>query len=188
MQKGACKMNVANVKHEYEGPDVISTSGSLHGVPVIVKCNVNTTEFPATAGSYALQSSAPSSENTAITRLRRAGAVILGSSNMSEWANWRTKNFGDDGWSATGGQTYGAYHEKMDPNGSSSGSGVGVDLGMAVLAVGSEVTSFACTTAAAMSNAGFSVANMMLRRGVVSSTPPVGIILWVLSQPSDPYP
>jgi amidase len=105
-----------------------------------VKCNVNTSEFPASAGSYALHGAAPATENGAIARLKRAGAVILGSANMSQWANWRTKNFGDDGWSATGGQAHGAYHERMDPNGSSSGSAVGVDLGMAVLAVGSEVS------------------------------------------------
>jgi len=92
----------------------------------------------AAAGSLALVGAKPATESPVVTSLRAAGCVILGSANMSEWANFRSK-VSDSGWSARGGQCYAAYHEDQTPGGSSSGSGVGVDLGLCVLAVGSEV-------------------------------------------------
>lgn len=112
----------------------------LHGVPILIKDNIVTNEdLEATAGSLALLGCKPARENPAVTKLRAAGAVILGTSNCSEWANCRSQP-SDSGWSARGGQTYGAYHDKQDPGGSSSGSGVGVDVGMCVLALGTEVS------------------------------------------------
>lgn len=106
----------------------------------MIKDNIVTNEdLEATAGSLALLGCKPRCENPAVTKLRAAGAVILGTSNCSEWANFRSQP-SDSGWSARGGQTYGAYHDKQDPGGSSSGSGVGVDVGMCVLALGTEVS------------------------------------------------
>lgn len=108
-------------------------------MPILVKDNIVTNEdLEATAGSLALLGCKPDRENPAVTKLRAAGAVILGTSNCSEWANFRSRP-SDSGWSARGGQTYGAYHEKQDPGGSSSGSGVALDVGMCVLALGTEV-------------------------------------------------
>jgi len=115
------------------------TRSLLHGVPVLIKDNVASQEFGATAGFLGLIGAMPSRENVAVTWLREAGAVILGATNLSEWANFRSRDWGDNGWSPRGGQTYGTYHKKMDPCGSSSGSGVGLDLGMCMLAIGSEV-------------------------------------------------
>lgn len=114
--------------------------GPLHGVPILVKDNVASDDLGASAGSLALLGAKPKRENGAVTRLRDAGAVILGTSNMSEWANFRSMTGEDDGWSARGGQNYGAYADKMDPCGSSSGSAVAVDLGLCVLAIGTEVS------------------------------------------------
>lgn len=112
----------------------------LHGVPVLVKDNIVTNEpLEATSGSLALLGCRPARESPAVTKLRDAGAVILGTSNLSEWANFRSSP-SDSGWSARGGQTYGAYHEKQNPSGSSSGSAVGVDTGLCVLALGTEVS------------------------------------------------
>ncbi|CAK7208656.1 hypothetical protein SEUCBS140593_000246 [Sporothrix eucalyptigena] len=113
----------------------------LHGVPLLVKDNVATGEpsLEATAGSLALLGAKPARENAAVTRLRNAGCVLLGTTNCSEWANFRSRP-SDSGWSARGGQTYAAYHEKQDPFGSSSGSGVAVDMGFCVLAIGTETS------------------------------------------------
>ncbi|CAK7220605.1 hypothetical protein SBRCBS47491_004245 [Sporothrix bragantina] len=113
----------------------------LHGVPLLVKDNIVTSEpaLEATAGSLALLGAKPARENSAVTRLREAGCVLLGTTNCSEWANFRSRP-SDSGWSARGGQTYGAYHERQDPFGSSSGSGVAVDMGFCVLALGSETS------------------------------------------------
>ncbi|CAK7233157.1 hypothetical protein SCUCBS95973_008499 [Sporothrix curviconia] len=112
---------------------------ALHGVPLLVKDNIVTGEpaLEATAGSLALLGAKPARENAAVTRLCEAGCVLLGTTNCSEWANFRSRP-SDSGWSARGGQTYGAYHERQDPFGSSSGSGVAVDMGFGVLALGTE--------------------------------------------------
>ena len=99
---------------------------------------VTAEDMDAAAGSLALVGAKPGRESPVVTSLRSAGCVILGMANMSEWANFRSKN-SDSGWSPRGGQCYAAYHENLEPGGSSSGSGVGVDMGFCVLAVGSEV-------------------------------------------------
>lgn len=108
-------------------------------MPVLIKDNIVTHELlEATAGSLALLGAKPARESPVATKLRAAGCVILGTTNCSEWANFRSLP-SDNGWSARGGQTYGAYHDRQDPGGSSSGSGVAVDMGYCVLAVGTEV-------------------------------------------------
>lgn len=90
-----------------------------------------------TAGSYALVGAKLPRDSTVAAKLRKAGAIILGKANLSQWANFRSSN-SSNGWSAYGGQTYGAYYPKQDPSGSSSGSGVASSLGLAVATLGSE--------------------------------------------------
>lgn len=74
-------------------------------------------------------------------KLRKAGAIILGKTNLSQWANFRSNN-STNGWSAYGGQVYGAYYPGQDPSGSSSGSGVASGIGLALACLGSEVCNF----------------------------------------------
>lgn len=90
-----------------------------------------------TAGSYALLGAKVPRDATVAAKLRKAGAIILGKANLSQWANYRSSN-SSNGWSAYGGQTYGAYYPEQDPSGSSSGSGVASSLGLAVASLGSE--------------------------------------------------
>jgi amidase len=76
-------------------------------------------------------------------KLRKAGAIILGKTNLSQWANYRSNS--TNGWSAYGGQTEAAYYPHQDPSGSSSGSGVSSSLGLALSALGSEVSCILCS-------------------------------------------
>ena len=89
------------------------------------------------AGSYALLGAKVPRDSTVASKLRRAGAIILGKANLSQWANYRSNNT-SNGWSAYGGQTYAAYYPKQDPGGSSSGSGVASSLGLAFATIGTE--------------------------------------------------
>ena len=112
--------------------------GPLHGIPVLVKDNVDTADgLTTTAGSLALEGSVPSRDAHVARRLREAGAVILGKANMSEWANFRSSR-SVSGWSARGGQCRNPYALDRNPCGSSSGSGVAVSANLAPLAVGTE--------------------------------------------------
>ena len=93
------------------------------------------------AGSFALLGAAVSRESTVATKLRDAGAVILGKATMGEWAQFRSRKASSShGWSAYGGQCLGAYYPRQDPSGSSSGSAVGVSLGLAVGALATETS------------------------------------------------
>ncbi|KAE8372377.1 amidase signature domain-containing protein [Aspergillus bertholletiae] len=115
-----------------------SSRGELHGLPVLVKDNIGTADkMQTTAGSYSLYGSRVREDATAVRRLRDYGAIILGKTSMSEWMNFRSSNT-SNGWSPRGGQTLGAYHPMQDPEGSSSGSAVAVDLGLAMAALGTE--------------------------------------------------
>lgn len=112
--------------------------GPLHGVPILVKDNIATKDcMNTTAGSFALQYSIVPADATVIQKLRDAGAVILGKTNLSEFANWRSSN-SSNGWSGIGGQTYGAYFHEQDPSGSSSGSAVAMSVGLSTVSLGSE--------------------------------------------------
>ena len=93
--------------------------------------------MPTTAGSLALVDNAPGRDAPLVTRLREAGAVILGKTNLSEWANIRSSN-SISGWSAVGGQTRNPYDPDRTPCGSSSGSAVAVAIGLAPAAIGTE--------------------------------------------------
>lgn len=90
-----------------------------------------------TAGSYALLGAKVPRDSTVAAKLRKAGVIILGKANLSQWANFRSSN-SSNGWSAHGGQVYGAYYPDQDPSGSSSGSGVASSLGLALASLGTE--------------------------------------------------
>ena len=92
----------------------------------------------APAGSFALLGATVPRDSGVAAKLRKAGAVILGKTNLSQWANFRSDNT-SNGWSAYGGQTYAAYYPMQDPSGSSSGSGVSSSIGLALAALGTEV-------------------------------------------------
>ncbi|KAF2275506.1 amidase signature enzyme [Westerdykella ornata] len=112
--------------------------GPLHGLPILIKNNIAAADLMNnTAGSYALLGARVSRDATVVAKLRKAGVIILGKANMSQWANFRSSN-SSNGWSAHGGQVYGAYYPQQDPSGSSSGSGVGSSLGLALAALGTE--------------------------------------------------
>jgi amidase len=112
--------------------------GPLHGIPVLLKDNIDSDDAMATtAGSLALAGHHPGRDATLVARLRDAGAVILGKTNLSEWANFRSRH-STSGWSARGGQTRNPYVLDRNPCGSSSGSAVAVAAGFAPLAVGTE--------------------------------------------------
>jgi amidase len=112
--------------------------GPLHGVPVLVKDNVGTADkMTTTAGSMALLGSIPPQDSFVARRLREAGAVLLGKTNMSEWANIRSEH-SSSGWSARGGQCRNPYVLDRNPCGSSSGSGAAVAANLGAVAVGTE--------------------------------------------------
>lgn len=112
--------------------------GSLHGVPVLIKDNIDTADrMQTTAGSLALVGSQPAQDATVAAQLRAAGAVILGKTNLSEWANFRSTH-SVSGWSSRGGQTRNPYALDRNPCGSSSGSAVAVAANLCAAAVGTE--------------------------------------------------
>src|SRR5258706_9177596 len=100
--------------------------GPLHGLPVLIKDNIDTHDrMTTTAGSLALGGSIPLQDSTVAKKLREAGAVILGKTNLSEWANFRSSH-SSSGWSGRGGQTKNPYVLDRNPCGSGSGTGAGV--------------------------------------------------------------
>jgi amidase len=112
--------------------------GPLHGLTVLIKDNIATADRMATtAGSLALAGLHAQRDAHIVTRLRAAGAVILGKTNLSEWANLRSTR-ASSGWSSRGGQTKNPYALTRTPSGSSAGSGVAVAAGLCVFAVGTE--------------------------------------------------
>lgn len=113
--------------------------GPLHGIPVLIKDNIDTADaMKTTAGSLALADApAPKEDAFLVKRLREAGAVLLGKTNLSEWANLRSTH-SSSGWSGRGGQTRNPYALNRSPSGSSSGSGVAVAAGLCAVAVGTE--------------------------------------------------
>lgn len=112
--------------------------GPLHGIPVILKDNIDTKDkMPNTAGATALRNSYPNRDSFLAKKLREAGAVIIGKSNLSEWANFRA-SISSSGWSGVGGQTKNPYVLDRNPCGSSAGSGVAVSANLCMIAIGTE--------------------------------------------------
>jgi len=136
--------------------------GPLHGVPVLVKDNIDTGDrMTTTAGSLALEGNVAPADAFLVARLRAAGAVILGKANMSEWAYFRSTR-GCSGWSSRGGQVRNPYALDRNPCGSSSGSGVAVAANLTAAAIGTETDgSISCPAAV---------------NGIVGLKPTVGLV------------
>ena len=112
--------------------------GPLHGIPVLIKDNIDTADrMMTTAGSLALVGSKPAKDSFVVQRLRAAGAVILGKTNLSEWANIRCSH-STSGWSGRGGLTKNPYALDRNPCGSSSGTGAGISANLAAGGIGTE--------------------------------------------------
>jgi amidase len=112
--------------------------GPLHGIPILIKDNIATADrMMTTAGSLALSGSIPPKDAFIVARLREAGAIVLGKTNLSEWANFRSTH-SSSGWSGRGGQTKNPYALDRNPSGSSSGSGAAVAASLCAVAIGSE--------------------------------------------------
>jgi amidase len=111
--------------------------GPLHGIPVLLKDNIDSVGMVNSAGSLALADHRPKQDAFIVTRLRAAGAVILGKTNLSEWANFRSTR-STSGWSSRGGQTKNPYVLDRNPCGSSSGTGAAIAASLASIGVGTE--------------------------------------------------
>ena len=112
--------------------------GPLHGIPILIKDNIATADrMMTTAGSLALGGSKPPKDAFIVKRLREAGAIILGKTNLSEWANFRSTH-STSGWSGRGGLTKNPYALDRNPSGSSSGSGAATTANLCAAAVGTE--------------------------------------------------
>jgi amidase len=112
--------------------------GPMHGIPVLLKDNIDTADkMPTTAGARAMAESYPLQDSPLAAQLRKAGAVILGKANLSEWANFHS-NISSSGWSGLGGQTKNPYDLSRNPCGSSAGSGAAVAANLCVVAIGTE--------------------------------------------------
>jgi len=136
--------------------------GALHGIPVLVKDNIDTADRMATsAGSVALAGRIAANDAHLVRRMRDAGAVLLGKTNLSEWANFRARR-SVSGWSSRGGQTRNPHALDRSPGGSSSGSAVGVASGFCTVAVGTETDG--------------SIVSPSAMNGVVGIKPTVGLV------------
>jgi len=136
--------------------------GPLHGIPVLIKDNIDTADrMMTTAGSLALVGSKPPKDSFVANKLRAAGAVILGKTNLSEWANIRS-NHSTSGWSGRGGLTRNPYALDRNPCGSSSGTGAGISANLATVGIGTETDgSIVCPSSA---------------NGLVGIKPTVGLV------------
>ena len=135
--------------------------GPLHGIPVLIKDNIDSVGMVNSGGSLAMAENRPKQDAFLVTRLREAGAVILGKTNLSEWANFRSTR-STSGWSSRGGQTKNPYVLDRNPCGSSSGTGTAIAASLAAIGVGTETDgSIICPSAVS---------------GLVGMKPTVGLI------------
>jgi amidase len=122
--------------------------GPLHGVPVVLKDNIDTEDMPTTAGAMIMEGSIPGQDAFITKKLRDAGAIIIGKANLSEWANFHS-SFSSSGWSALGGQTHNPYDLTRNPCGSSAGSGAAASANLTVFSIGTETNgSITCPSSA----------------------------------------
>jgi amidase len=142
--------------------------GPLHGIPVLIKDNIDTADkMQTTAGALAMQGNIALQDAFIVKKLREAGAVLLGKTNLSEWANFRsTKSC--SGWSSRGGQTKNPYILDHNPCGSSSGSGVAVSANLCTVAVGTETDGSVTCPAAVNGIAGLKpTVGLLSRSGII---------------------
>lgn len=149
------------VNPDATAPQFLGGVAPLFGVPILIKDNIETRELPTTAGSLALANNDTERDAPLVARLRAAGAIIIGKTNLSEWANIRSGE-SSSGWSAVGGLTRNPYDLSRSACGSSSGSAAAVAAGLAPAAIGTE-TDGSITCPAAMN-------------GIVGFKPTVGLV------------
>lgn len=139
-----------------------NTVGALHGIPVLLKDNIDTKDKMAnTAGARVMEGSMPIQDSYITQKLRESGAIILGKANLSEWANFHSSN-SSSGWSGLGGQTKNPFDITRNPCGSSAGSGASVSGNFTMLSIGTETNgSITCPSSA---------------NGVVGIKPTVGLL------------
>ncbi|HYO66262.1 MAG TPA: amidase [Archangium sp.] len=142
--------------------------GPLHGIPVLIKDNIGTADkMQTTAGSLALVGAVPSRDAFVVERLRAAGAVILGKTNLSEWANFRSTH-SSSGWSGRGGQCRNPYALDRTPSGSSSGSGAATAANFCAVSVGTETDGSIVSPSAASSLVGLKpTLGLVSRSGII---------------------
>jgi len=138
------------------------TRGPLHGIPILLKDNIDTADkMMTTAGSLALEGNYAAQDAFVAEKLRAAGAIILGKTNLSEWANFRSTR-SSSGWSSRGGRTRNPYALDRNPSGSSSGSGVAVAANFCAVAIGTETDG--------------SIVSPASMNGIVGFKPTVGLV------------
>lgn len=142
--------------------------GPLHGIPILIKDNIGTADrMETTAGSLALLGARPAADAPVARKLREAGAILLGKTNLSEWANFRSLH-SSSGWSGRGGQTLNPYALDVTPSGSSSGSGTAAAAGLAAGTLGTETDGSIVSPSAATSVVGIKpTVGLTSRAGVI---------------------
>jgi amidase len=143
--------------------------GPLHGIPILLKDNIDTGDnMHTSAGSLALENHVADEDSTVASQLRAAGAIILGKTNMTEWANFMTENM-PNGFSSRGGQVLNPYGPgKLDVGGSSSGSGAAIAAGFAAAAIGTETSGSILSPASSNSIVGIKpTVGLISRRGII---------------------
>ncbi|MDW5323505.1 amidase family protein [Plantactinospora sp. KLBMP9567] len=141
--------------------------GPMHGIPVLIKDNIDLSGLPTTAGAMALEKSYPAKDAFLVTRLKAAGAIILGKTNLTEFANFTTNGM-PSGYSGLGGQVLNPYDVSQTPSGSSSGSGSAAAAALATVTIGTETSGSILSPSAANSLVGVKpTVGLVSRTGVV---------------------
>ena len=157
LNPGALDAAAAADEQRAQGHDL----GPLMGIPVLLKDNIDVAGLPTTAGAVALEHSLPPEDSTVAARLRAGGAVILGKTNLSEFANFIT-NSNPSGYSGLGGQVLAAPDADLNPSGSSSGSATAAAAALATVTIGTETSG--------------SIVSPSSQQGIVGLRPTVGLV------------